>query len=217
MNAYQPVLLLARKSLVWLGVLVLLCVALVWGLSELASNLKNQLAQQQSALQEQQALLESKQTDVSNMREHIARYQALRNQGLVGEPDRALWVEQLQSSHRKAQLPGGLAVQLQAPKLLLAKPPGVVPDPTQPEPMVHDLQFEIRNAVETDMFRLIREFRTQATGRFRVNSCKVLDPRGDGFIAQCVLRFITIPVGVSPAPASATESAPASVSIPAPG
>ncbi len=200
MNAYQPVLQLARKSLIWLGVLVVLCVALVWGLGELASNLKNQLAQQQSALQEQQALLQAKQTDLSNMREHIARYQALRNQGLVGEPDRALWVEQLQNSHQKLQLPGGLAVQLQAAKFLAPKPAGIEPDPTQSEPMVHDLQFEIRNAVETDVLRLVREFRAQATGRFRVNACKVLEPKDDGFIAQCVLRFVTVPVGVAPGP-----------------
>jgi len=197
MNAYRPILQLARKSLIWLGVLVVLCVALVWGLGELATSLKNQLAQQQSALQEQQTLLEAKQSDLSNMREHIARYQTLRKQGLVGEPERALWVEQLQDAHQKLQLPGGLSVQLQAPKPLAAKPPGVEPDPTQSEPMLHDMQFELRNAVETDVLRLIREFRTQATGRFRVNACKVQDPKADGFIAQCVLRFITVPV---PAP-----------------
>jgi hypothetical protein len=208
MNAYQLVLQLARKSLIWLGVLVVLCVAVVWGLGELASNLKNQLAQQQSALQEQQALLQAKQTDLSNMREHIERYQALRNQGLVGEPDRALWVEQLQNSHQKLQLPGGLAVQLQAAKFLAPKPAGIEPDPTQPEPMVHDLQFEIRNAVETDVLRLIREFRAQATGRFRVNACKVLEPKGDGFIAQCVLRFVTVPVGVAPGPEPAAPPPP---------
>jgi len=198
MNEFKPVLLLARKSLIALAAVVLLCVIAVVGLGQLADKLQTTLAQQQAALQDQQALLVSKQTDLANVREHIASYQALRDQGLVGEPDRALWVEQLQSSHSKAQLPDGLSVQLQAPKQLVGSgaPPAGEPDPAQPEPLMHDLQFELRNVVESEVFSLVRDFRAQTKGRFRVNACKLFEARDTGLTAQCVMRFITVPAGV---------------------
>ena len=200
MNAYKPVLLLARKNLIVLGVVVAVCVALVLGLQQLAGSLQTSLGQSQAALQEQRALLDTKQTDLTNVREHIQQYAALRAQGLVGDPDRALWVETLQDSYRRMQLADDLIVELSAPKPLADSGApgslgvaGVLPDRSQAEALAHDLQFEMRNAVETDVLRLIQEYQTQVKGRFRVNSCKLSAPTVTGLTAKCVLRFVSIP------------------------
>ena len=200
MNAYKPVLLLARKNLIVLGVVVAVCVALVLGLQQLAGSLQTSLGQSQAALQEQRALLDTKQTDRTNVREHIQQYAALRAQGLVGDPDRALWVETLQDSYRRMQLADDLIVELSAPKPLADSGApgslgvaGVLPDLSQAEALAHDLQFEMRNAVETDVLRLIQEYQTQVKGRFRVNSCKLSAPTVTGLTAKCVLRFVSIP------------------------
>jgi hypothetical protein len=200
MNTYQPVLLLARKNLIALAVVVVVCVASVVGLGQLADAMQTSLAQSQAALQAQKAQLETKQTDLANVREHIQQYSALRAQGLVGEPDRALWVETLQDSYRRAQLPAGLVVRLLAPKPLAdSGAPGAVADPSQSEPLVHDLEFEMRNVVESDVLGLIRDYQAEVKGRLRVNFCKLTDPQDGGLTAQCVLRFISIPVPPAPA------------------
>ena len=201
MNEYKPVLLLARKSLISLGMVVAVCLALAIGLGQLVESLQASVAKIQTSLQEQKTLLDTKQTDLSNVREHIQQYSALRAQGFVGEPDRALWVEQLQESYRRAHLPGDLLVELSVPKPLAGgaapgtpgAPAGGVADTSQAEALAHDLQFEMANAVETDVLRLIQDYQAEAKGRFRVNMCKVSGPAVNGFTAKCVLRFVSMP------------------------
>jgi len=194
-SEWTPVFLLARRSIVWFAVVVTLSVVAVFGLGYLDNNLKSSLAQLQAFMQEQQAQLDTKQTDLLNVQTHIQRYESLRQQGLVGDPDRALWVEQLQASHRNLGLPGTAAVQLLAAKPLGASAgsPEPVSDAPAAEPLVHDLQFEIRDSIETDVLDLIQNFRAQARGRFRVNACKLQEPKDSGLTAQCVLRFVTMP------------------------
>lgn len=59
---------------------------------------------------------------------------------------------------------------------------------------MHDMQFEMQDSVETEVLDLIDRFRGQAKGRFRVNACKLHDPKESGLTAQCALRFVTIPL-----------------------
>ena len=203
MNAYKPVYLLARKTLIVLGVVLAVCVALVIGLQQFAESAQTTLTQSRPALREQQSLLDTKQTDLSHVREHIQQYSTLRAQGLVGEPDRALWVETLQESYRRLQLGDDLKVVLSVPRPLTdnsdpgapgaPRVPSVAPDAAQPEALMHDLQFEMRNAVETDVLSLIQDYQTEVKGRFRVNSCNMSTPPDKGLTAKCVLRFVSIP------------------------
>ncbi len=203
MNAYKPVYLLARKTLIVLGLVLAVCVALVIGLQQFAESAQTTLTQSRTALREQQALLDTKQTDLSNVREHIQQYSTLRAQGLVGEPDRALWVETLQESYRRLQLGGDLEVELSVAKPLTDNSapgapgdpgsPAAAPDAAPPDALAHDLQFEMRNAVETDVLRLIQDYQTEVKGRFRVDSCNMSTPTVTGLNVKCVLRFVSIP------------------------
>lgn len=195
MNEWKPILHLARASLWLLGAVVLFCVATVVGLGYLERSLKGNLLELQNAAQEQKNLLASKQEDLSNMREHIKSYESLRKHGLIGTPDRTLWVEQLQASYRHLGFDGRITYQLQAPKPLgqeLAMPGAAQSDPTLP--LSHDLQFEMRDSHELDVLNLIEDFRMQVKGRFRVNSCALQDPKELGISAKCLLRFWTLPI-----------------------
>lgn len=196
MNEWAPVLMSARRSMVWLAVAVMVSMAAVFGLGYLDGNLRNSLGQLQAAAQELQTQLGAKQSDLLNMQTHIDRYESLRQQGLVGDPDRALWVEQLEASHRNLGLPGAMAVQLLAAKPLVSSGGAAEPASEMPsaEPLMHDMQFEIHDSVETDVLDLIQNFRAQAKGRFRVNACKLHEPKESGLTAQCALRFVTIPL-----------------------
>lgn len=208
MNSWKPIMLLARRSLWLLAGVVAFSVALVFGLRYLASHLNTGVAQLQSTLQTQKELQDSRESDLLNVRANIQRYQQLREQGLVANPDRALWLEQLQESHQQLGLLGGLALQLQAPKPLASMTEPVA-EAELPAPLMHDLQFEMRDTLETEVLALIHDYREQATGRFRVNACKFQDPKDSGLTAQCVLRFVSI-APPTPSPPTAVPAATAS-------
>ena len=108
MKAWQPILRLARKNLYLLGIVLVLCAAVIAGTESWATKVKTGLAQLQASVQAQQDQLTGKQNDLLNMRDHIKRYEVLRAQGMVGTPDRALWVEQLQAMPRRVRGRPGL-------------------------------------------------------------------------------------------------------------
>ena len=201
MTGWKSIFLAARRSLVALGVLALLCTAGLVALYALADSLATQVAQLGSAVQDQRGQLAQKQENLRNVRSHIERYERLRSQGLVGAPDRAQWVEELLASHARLGLTLPLIYQLQVPKTVVeanaaatAATAAVSIDGTSEEPLAHDLQFELRDVHEGDVMRLIQDFRSHVKGRFRVNSCTFAEPRASGMRAQCVLRFVTVPL-----------------------
>ena len=195
MNAWKPVLKLARRSLVGLAIVAVLCVGILFGVNFLADQSRSGLAQMQGSTQEQQRQLSTKQDDLRDQRNNIRRFETLRAQGLVGEPGRALWVEQFEASYQKLGLVDRPIYKLLAAKPLAGLNAEAAPfEPGAVEPLAHDLQFELRNAHETDVLNLIADYRARVVGRFRVNSCKLQDPKADGLLAQCVLRFVSVPL-----------------------
>jgi hypothetical protein len=193
MTQWRRVLTLAKRDLIAFFLCVILGTSAVLGLKTVADNLKSGVEAQQAALQEQQSQLVIKQDDLTNVRAHIKSYELLRQKGLVGEPDRAAWVEQLQSTYAALGLQGQIAVQLQAPVPLPAGDPTAATEGAPTAPLVHEMQFEMRESLETEVLGLIQKYREQVKGRFRVNSCKWFEPKDTGLTAQCVLRFVSIP------------------------
>lgn len=206
MTGWRSILLRERRSLAILMGVALSCGVAVLALQLLADTLSAEVWQLDAAVREQRVQLNLKQDNLRNVRSHIARYERLRSQGLVGTPDRPLWVEELIASHGRLGLSTPLAYQLQVPRRLAnANAPSTAP-PSQEEaveePLVHDLQFEMRNVHEVDVLRLIQDFRVHVKGRFRVNACRFSEPRDSGMTAQCVLRFVTIPTAPASNPAN---------------
>lgn len=215
MNEWKTVLTPARRSLVVLVLACVVSVGVILGLRHFASDFKNALLQLQAAVQEQQTQLATRQSDLLNIHDNIARFEALREQGLVGDPDRALWVEQLQSSYKRLGLPGTMAVELSAAIPLPGKDAAnaqavaaSLSSAPPTGPMAHDLQFGIRDVLETEVLALVDDFRTQAKGRFRLNACKLHTPVSTGLSAQCQLRFISIPLEKSTPPTLPTPPTP---------
>lgn len=206
MNGWQPILRLARKSLYILALVLVLCAAVFAGTQSWASKVSVALAQLQASVQAQQDQLTAKQDDLRNIRDHIKHFEFLRAIGMVGSPDRAQWVEQLQASYHALGFLGRLVYQLQAPQPLvdaaaLAEGAEVQGSPTQ----FHDLKFEMRQSHEGDVVNLIGNYRDTVKGRFRVQSCTLDGAKEDGLNANCVLRFVTVPL---PPPASASDAPP---------
>ena len=199
MNPWRAVFILAKRSLTMLGVVVAVSVASVVGLEMLSDSIGATLQQLRASTQEMRAQLDTKQSDLLNVRSHIQRYQELRTQGLIGVPDRPLWVEQLQESYRQTGIPGNLVYQLQPPHRLSSVVPGTqAPIPDQSEPSAHDLQFSFTDGHEADLLNLIRNYRARVKARFRVNSCEMRDAKESGLTVECTLRFLTLPEVTAP-------------------
>jgi hypothetical protein len=206
MKAWQPILRLARKNLYLLGIVLVLCAVVVAGTESWATKVKAALEQLQASVQAQQDQLTAKQNDLLNMHDHIKRYEVLRAQGMVGSPDRAQWVEQLQASYHDLGFAGRIGYQLQAPQPLVdtaAQAAGTNGEGSVTQ--FHDLKFEMRQGNEGDLINLISHYRDSVNGRFRVQSCALGDAKDDGLNANCVLRFLSVPL---PAPASAPDAPP---------
>lgn len=210
MKAWQPIFRLARKSLLVLGIVVLLSAAVVAGLEYWATRVKAALTQLQASEQTQQDQLTTKQNDLLNMRDHIKRFEILRGQGMLGLPDRAQWVEQLQASYAAIGFGGRIAYQLQAPQPLVnATAQASAGDGEVIQPQFHDLKMELRQAHETDLVNLITNYRATVKGRFRLQSCALDGAKEDGLNANCVLRFVSVPLPLPLAvPPSASTTAP---------
>lgn len=198
MKAWQPIFHLARKSLYLLGIALVLSIAVVVGLQYWATQVNTALTQLQASAQAQQDQLAVKQDDLLNMRDHIKRFDTLRDQGMLGSPDRAQWVEQLQASYAAIGFGGRIAYQLQAPQPLVnaaAQTNGE--DGEGSPPLFHDLKIEVRQAHEADLINLVDNYRATVKGRFRVQSCVLDDAKEDGLSANCVLRFVSVPLPIS--------------------
>lgn len=190
MTPWKTIVLLARRSLWMLAGVLLFTLALVLGMRYVAGRLEVEAAQVEVAAQAQRDLLVTREEDLRNLHANIQRFQLLRQQGLVGPPERALWLEQLQASHQRLGHAGSLALQMQAPKALEGAPDA--PAEGAIAAHSHDLQFEVRDILETEVLDLLDDYRTQVKGRFRVNACTLQDPKDTGLTAQCVLRFFSI-------------------------
>lgn len=196
MSEWKPVFKESQASMIIMGVILISSVLAIWSSRNISSRFTKESVQLTNELQQKILQLDTQQADVKNMQNHIARYETLRKQGLVGEPDRALWVEQMQESRKRLKLPETFAVELKAAKPIGSSGDSSGSQALQVDPqqaLWHDLQFEIRDVHEIDVLRLVQDFRDNVKGRFRVHTCKMDEPKNTGLVAICTLRFVTIP------------------------
>lgn len=204
MKDWLSIISLARRSLIVLGAALVLALALYLGSDFFKTRGQAQLAQARQLDQASRSSLSEKQIVLANMQTEINRFNLLRQQGMVGTPERESWVEQLVASHQHAGLPDTLSYALQAPKpLALQGGPATAAAPTTApaeagtattaDPLFHDLNIELRNIHEEELLALLRDYKAQVKGRFRVNACTLSNRTETGLSAHCTLRFFTLP------------------------
>ena len=198
------ILSLARRSLIVLAAALLISLALYLGSSFFKGRGQDQLAQTQKTESASQASLAEKQSDLANMQAEISRFKRLRQQGMVGTPDREGWVEQLLVSRQRNDLPDTLIYTLEASKPLALQAgaaTGNEPAPGSPEAgtgpqagaVFHDLNIGMTGIHEEELLTLLRDYQAQVKGRFRVNACLLSDRTEAGLAAHCTLRFFSLP------------------------
>lgn len=200
MSNTQAIISLARRSLLVLAAALIMALALYAGSSFFKDRMRTQLAATQQIASANQASLSEKQSDLTNLQAEIKHFNLLRQQGMVGEPDRAGWTEQLVASRQRTGLPDTLVYTLDAPKPLtmqdgLATVAAALE--TTPadaaSPLFHDLNFELSSIHEEELLLLLRDYQTHVKGRFRINTCTLSSRTATGLSARCTLRFFTLP------------------------
>jgi hypothetical protein len=193
MSPIKSIVLRARHQLQWLGGALLLTLALIGATHYFRESLRKSVSVTQAQLNAQQALLNEKEQDQSNIQTHIKEFRVLKEKGLVGTPDREGWVEQLITSRTHLKLPDTLTYTLSPPKPM---DEAAATDPATPSlagAMAHDLEFDLKDIHETELLDLLRHYRANVHGSFRVQSCALLSPSPNGLVAKCSLRFYTMP------------------------
>ncbi len=208
MNDWLPVLRLARTHLVAFSALLLLMLILYFGSAHVRDLLAAKLEAQQAGVSAERDRLAKKQSDLDNLRANIERYRILQQRGLVGAARREEWVEQLLASRKQLGLPDTLAYHLKPPVRLhagtdVAQAASGAQDSAEDGPLVHDLEFELRNTHEEELLALLEDYGRKVNGRFRVQSCELTEATVTGLRARCVLRFFTLPQ--KPAAQTATQ------------
>lgn len=208
------ILSLARRCLTVLAAALLIALALYLGSSYFRERGLARLTQAQQTESANQAGLAGKQSDLANMQAEISRFNRLRQQGMVGTPDREGWVEQLLSSRQRTGLPDTLVYTLEASRPLALQTGAAAdnqPAPasadagsgSQAGPVFHDLNIGMTGIHEEELLALLRDYQAQVKGRFRVNACLLSDRTETGLAAHCTLRFFSLPdTAPNPAPAS---------------
>ena len=210
MSASNQILIAARRSLIVLGVAVTITVGVFFGVRYLTDREGNQMLQLQQQEAQAQATLEQKQADATTLQEGMRQFDTLRQQGLVGVPQREGWVEQLPITREQMGLPPALTYILQPAKPLTQQDAESAPVAVEPQdaagaapsgPVFHDLEFQISGIHEGELLAFLAAYQSQVKGRFRVNACSLTAPLETGLTAACTLRFFTLPLPVAKAEA----------------
>lgn len=206
MSNTQTIIKLARRSLLVLATALIMALALYAGSGFFRDRVRTQLTATQQSAAASQASLSEKESDLANLQAEIKHFNLLREQGMVGEPDRAGWTEQLIESRQRTGLPDTLVYTLEAPQplatqdALAAAPAAAEAAPADPaSPLFHDLNFEISSIHEEELLLLLRDYQAHVKGRFRINACTLGSRTATGLSARCTLRFFTLPA-VKPNP-----------------
>lgn len=201
MSHWKVIVKLARRCLIVMAVAIAVALALYASSRYLRNQAASSLAQAQQVEIENQSALATKQSDLAKLEAEIAHFSQLRQQGLVGVPDRTGWVEQLKASQQRINIQGKMVYTLQPPKPLSAQStaaagaevPAVDGDSGQSsEPQFHDLELEVANVHEGDLLALLDDYRAHVKGRFRVEACNLSGRTENGMLARCTLRFFTL-------------------------
>lgn len=199
----QVIVQQARRSLLLLGSVCLLGLVLFFGSRWTRDAAQAQAALAQGQASSAQATLTEKQTDLKQLQADMERFVVLKRQGLVGRPDRAVWMEQLTASRMRAGLPDSMSYTLQSPKPLAQQDEATSGTPGSPnaaaalgeseQALFHDLELTLADVHEEELLALLRDYQAQVAGRLRVNACQLSARTETGLSARCVLRFFTLP------------------------
>lgn len=189
---HPPFAVLKLPLLLVLAVVLLAGAGILWG--------RNQAAEADAGLQEQQAAVNRARQQLDRSRQqqqliatHLSAYQALAARGFVGAEDRLAWIEAAQLANRELGLYGldyRLTPRTPAlPALARGLPLGQT-----------NMTLTLPLLVETDLARYLAALKARAPGVVRVRECRLTRLDSARFeavnrpqlLAECELLWFTV-------------------------
>lgn len=198
-NDWKIIMQDARRALIILGVSLALAGILFFGSDYARQSTAQTRHQIDAEFAAEEQIRAQKERDLSDIDKNLPEFRQLISNGLIGNAEREVWIEQLTATHHQLGQPNTLNYILQAPRPYQAgneaNPPPENAATSLPAAssgiQTHDLLIELSAVHEGDVFNLIEHYRRQVKGLFRVQECEFSQPGETGLSARCVLRFFT--------------------------
>lgn len=135
--------------------------------------------------------------DLTFLDTHQAAFKHLTSIGLIGDPERDLWVQKLEAIYKAMEFPSPLRYVLAAPQSLVdhqRAAAGALP-PTPANALRHDLDLELSGLHEGEFLAFLDALRTDWPVPFRVEECELKRQPEAGLQIKCRLLLFSLPAG----------------------
>ena len=204
MKAYRLVMGPAKGPLILVAFSLMLALALVLGLAHYRDQTEAAFVEAEAALRATRNEGQTLSSDVAVLEKHLPAFRHLANIGFIGNPDRAVWVQNLVSIYGELELPPTLrySLALPSPQAESAGTAGAAP-PSQPKVLRHDLDIELSAIHEGEFLTFMDRLRADWQTPFRVETCQFSREPKVGLQIKCTLRLFSLPVKTATQPAGA--------------
>lgn len=194
MSGYRLILELSKGPLVLLALCLVLVFGLVAGLVHYRGQTEATLVRAEAELQATRTEIQALTYDLLSLEEHLTDFRHLSRIGLIGEPDREGWVQNLVAIYNELELPPTLRYALSPPLKFVA--PAALAGGKQSSPsnvLLHDLDIELSAIHEGEFLYFMERLRSDWQTPFRVERCQLARDLRLGLQIKCTLRLFSMP------------------------
>lgn len=195
MKDYRLVLGPAKGALILAGVSMAFALVMVFGLSHYYKARAVALEQSEKRLEDARSTTQTLTADLSSLEAHLPTFNHLVDIGLIGDPERDLWVRSLEALYNSLGLPPTLRYVLAPPQPLADNPEvsvGALP-PLRTKALLHDLDIELSGLHEGEFLGFIDKLQTNWQAPFRIERCQMMRESEAGMQIKCTLRLFSLP------------------------
>ncbi|MDD5759127.1 MAG: hypothetical protein PHI06_08595 [Desulfobulbaceae bacterium] len=204
MSGYRLIFELSKGPLFLLALCLVLVIALVGGLIHYRGQTEVTLAQVETELQATRTEIQALTYDLVSLEKHFTNFRHLSHIGLIGEPGREDWVQNLVAIYNELELPPTLSYAL-SPPLPFAGSFALVggAQSSPPSVLLHDLDIELYAIHEGEFLSFMERLRSDWQTPFRVEKCLITRDLKPGLRIKCTLRLFSMPLKANGKPAGA--------------
>lgn len=185
----------AKGALIVCALSMMLALVIGIGLAKYHTAKEGLFAQREGGLQGTRSEIETLTTDLASLDAHLTTFTHLSGIGLIGDPERDLWVQNLEAIYNGLGLPPTLRYTLAPPQPLVDPQDaasGEIP-PAAANALRHDLAIELSGIHDEEFLGFIKRLRTDWQTPFRIESCQMSREAETGLQIKCVLRLFSLP------------------------
>lgn len=193
---YRLLLEPAKGALILFSLSLVLALAMVVWPAHYQKARELALVQSELVLQRTRSEIETFSLDLDLLESHLVAFKHLASIGLVGDPERDLWVQKLEAIYESLDLPPPFRYALASPRIVDSPAVSAVgAAPALPSKALrHDLDIELSDIHDGEFLAFIDKLRTDWQVPFRIESCQMQRQGDMGMQIKCTLALFSLPV-----------------------